>query len=101
MPSPAPTASSSKGNEHWSRAFPKPPRATGKKSNMSGKTGMDDGTGALTVLLDRAADAEFRPPFTVGTWDVGERFDLVGVLVPLGAGTWALRPRTAFDLTPR
>jgi len=45
----APTAPWSTGNEHWSRAFPKPPRATGKTSNMSGKTGMDDGTGAPQI----------------------------------------------------
>jgi hypothetical protein len=62
---------------------------------------VSDGSGALTVILDRVADAAFRPPFTVGQWDAGERFDLLGVLVPLGPGTWALRPRNAFDLTPR
>jgi hypothetical protein len=45
----APTKPLSSGNEHWSRAFPRPPRATGKKSNMSGKTGMDDGTGAPQI----------------------------------------------------
>lgn len=62
---------------------------------------MDDGSGLLTVLLDRVADAAFRPPFVAGQWDAGRRFDLVGVLVPLAPGTWALRPRNAFDLTPR
>jgi hypothetical protein len=60
-----------------------------------------DGSGALTVLLDRAADASFRPPFVAGRWDAGQRFDLIGVLVPSGPGAWALRPRTAFDLIPR
>ena len=45
----APTEAWSSGNEHWSRAFPRPPRATGKKSNMSGQTGMDDGTGAPQI----------------------------------------------------
>lgn len=62
---------------------------------------VNDGSGALTVLLDRAADVTFRPPFAPGIWSAGERFDFVGVLVPSGAGTWALRPRSAFDLTPR
>lgn len=62
---------------------------------------VDDGSGQLTVLLDRLADAAFRPPFVAGQWDAGQRFDLVGVLVPLTPGTWALRPRNAFDLTPR
>ncbi|MEZ5993291.1 MAG: hypothetical protein R3E76_13215 [Planctomycetota bacterium] len=33
------------GNEHWSRAFPRPPRAVGSKTQMSGKTGADDGKG--------------------------------------------------------
>lgn len=62
---------------------------------------VDDGSGPLTVVLDRVADAAFRPPFLAGQWDAGERFDFVGVLVPLSPGTWALRPRNAFDLTPR
>lgn len=62
---------------------------------------VNDGTGALTVLLDRAADVTFRPPFAAGLWSAGERFDLVGVLVPSGPGLWSLRPRTAFDLVPR
>jgi len=62
---------------------------------------VSDGSGALTVLLDRAADGAFRPPFPAGQWDAGERFDFIGVLVPRGPGTWALRPRNTFDLTPR
>lgn len=62
---------------------------------------VNDGSGALTVLLDRAADTEFRPPYTAGDWDPGVRYDFVGVLVPLGPGSWALRPRSAFDLTRR
>lgn len=62
---------------------------------------VDDGSGPLTVLLDRVADAAFRPPFAAGQWDAGRRFDLVGVLVPLSPGVWTLRPRNAFDLTPR
>jgi hypothetical protein len=60
-----------------------------------------DGSGNLTMLLDRQADPTFRPPFAAGAWTAGRRFDLVGVLVPVGSGTWALRPRSGFDLTPR
>lgn len=62
---------------------------------------VDDGSGPLIVLLDRAADASFRPPFAPGEWDAGRRFDFLGLLVPDGLGSWALRPRTEFDLTPR
>lgn len=62
---------------------------------------VSDGSGALTVRLDRTADAAFRPPFAVGQWDAGTRFDFLGLLVPTGPGTWELRPRNAFDLTPR
>ncbi|MBX3173936.1 MAG: hypothetical protein KF709_05955 [Gemmatimonadaceae bacterium] len=62
---------------------------------------VNDGSGALTVLLDRAADDAFRPPFMAGIWSAGQRYDFAGVLVPLGVGSWALRPRTEFDLTPR
>lgn len=62
---------------------------------------VSDGSGALTILLDRAADPSFRPPFAAGRWDAGQRFDFVGVLVPSGPGVWALRPRTGFDLIPR
>lgn len=62
---------------------------------------VNDGSGVLTMLLDRSADPTFRPPFAAGAWDAGRRFDIVGVLVPSGAGTWALRPRSGFDLTPR
>lgn len=62
---------------------------------------VNDGSGVVTMLLDRVADLTFRPPFAAGAWDTGRRFDIVGVLVPSGAGTWALRPRSGFDLTPR
>jgi hypothetical protein len=62
---------------------------------------VDDGSGPLTVLLDRVADIAFRPPFAVGSLDPGARYDLVGVLVPTGGGSWVLRPRSALDLTPR
>jgi len=62
---------------------------------------VSDGSGALTVLLDRVADIGFRPPFTVGSLAAGARYDLVGVLVPNGSGGWVLRPRAVLDLTPR
>lgn len=38
------------GNEQWSRQFPFPPRATGAKSNMSGRTGMDLGRGTPDTM---------------------------------------------------
>jgi len=44
-----PTKPLSTGNEHWSRQFPKPPRARGRTSQMSGKTGMDFGTGTPEI----------------------------------------------------
>jgi hypothetical protein len=62
---------------------------------------VDDGSGALTVLLDRVADIGFRAPFTFGPQDAGTRYDLIGVLVPSGSGSWVLRPRAVLDLTPR
>lgn len=37
------------GLEHWSRAYVKAPRAVGKKSMMSNKTGMDIGTGTPEI----------------------------------------------------
>lgn len=62
---------------------------------------VDDGSGALTVLLDRVADIGFRAPFTFGALTAGSRYDLIGVLVPSGSGSWVLRPRAVLDLTPR
>jgi len=62
---------------------------------------VNDGSGDLVMLLDRTADVTFRPPFAAGTWNVGRRYDAVGVLVPLSPGVWALRPRSAFDLIAR
>lgn len=60
-----------------------------------------DGSGALTVVLDRAADVAFRAPLPLGVYQAGNRFDLVGVLVPTGTGSFVLRPRSALDLTLR
>lgn len=62
---------------------------------------VDDGSGPLTVVLDRVADVGFRTPFAVGPLSAGSRYDLVGVLVPNGSGSWVLRPRAVLDLTPR
>jgi hypothetical protein len=53
------------------------------------------------VVLDRVADAGFRFPYTVGPLAAATRYDLNGVLVPTGAGTGVLRPRSVLDLTPR
>ena len=62
---------------------------------------MNDGSGAVTVVLDRAADAVFRAPFPAGMFVAPNRFDVIGVLVPTGTGTWRVRPRSALDLTRR
>jgi hypothetical protein len=62
---------------------------------------VNDGSGALTVLLDRAADIAFRAPLPANLYDVGNTFDLVGVLVPAGNGSFVLRPRSSLDLTLR
>ncbi len=62
---------------------------------------VSDGSGDLTVVLDRLADIAFRAPFAVGSLAAGARYDLTGVLVPTGTGTWVLRPRGALDLVPR
>ena len=62
---------------------------------------VNDGSGAVVVILDRAADVGFRAPLPVGLFIPGTRFDLGGVLVPTGTGTWRLKPRSSLDLTPR
>lgn len=62
---------------------------------------VSDGSGNLVMLLDRRADPGFRPPFPAGAWDVGRRYDAVGVLVPLSTGVWALRPRSTLDVVAR
>lgn len=62
---------------------------------------MNDGSGAVTVVLDRVADAAFRAPFPAGMFVAPNRFDVIGVLVPTGTGTWRVRPRSALDLTRR
>ncbi len=62
---------------------------------------VNDGSGAVVVVLDRASDAGFRAPLPAGLYVPGARFDLVGVLVPVGNGTWRVKPRSALDLTRR
>jgi hypothetical protein len=62
---------------------------------------MNDGTGAVIVILDRAADVGFRVPLPAGLYVPTKRFDLSGVLVPTGTGAWRLKPRSSLDLTPR
>jgi len=60
-----------------------------------------DGSGAVVVVLDRAADVAFRAPLPAGQYGVGSRFDLSGVLTPTGTGAWRVRPRSVFDLVRR
>lgn len=62
---------------------------------------VNDGTGPVRVILDRAADVGFRAPLPPGQYQVPNRFDLTGVLVPTGLGTWVLKPRSALDLLRR
>lgn len=62
---------------------------------------VNDGSGIVTMLLDRQADAAFRAPLAAGAWSAGVRYDIIGVLVPTGTGAWRIRPRSAFDLTRR
>ena len=53
---------------------------------------VDDGSGALEVVLDK--DITFNlTPLVVGTI-----VDVTGVLVPTGAGTWQLKPRGSGDI---
>lgn len=62
---------------------------------------MDDGSGPVTVVLDRAADLAFRPPLAPNQYEAPNRFDIVGVLVPTGTGTWVVKPRSVLDLVRR
>lgn len=64
---------------------------------------VNDASGTLEVLLDAVADAAFQPPGPTPPanyeYKPGNRFDIVGVLVPTGqAGIWRLKPRSAQDL---
>ena len=62
---------------------------------------MNDVSGPVVVILDRSADAAFLPPFAPGVLIPNNRFDVVGVLVPTGAGAWRVKPRSVLDLTLR
>jgi hypothetical protein len=62
---------------------------------------MNDGSGAVVVILDRAADLGFRAPLPTGVYLPTRRFDLSGILVPTGTGVWRLKPRSPLDLTAR
>jgi len=54
---------------------------------------VSDGSGNLTVVLDQAI------AFTVpGIYVVNNVFDIVGILVPTGTGTWTIKPRSPADL---
>jgi len=57
-----------------------------------------DGSGSLEIQLDRTADASFQPAALPADYVPGNKFDVTGVLVPTGTGTWRLRPRSAADL---
>ena len=60
---------------------------------------VNDGSGPLVVELDTTADAAFKPTNLPGSFVPGNKFNLLGVLVPTGTGTWRLRPRSAADVT--
>ncbi|MCC7003269.1 MAG: hypothetical protein IT357_14010 [Gemmatimonadaceae bacterium] len=62
---------------------------------------MNDGSGAVVVILDRAADLGFRAPLPPGVYLPTRRFDVGGILVPTGTGAWRLKPRSSLDLTAR
>lgn len=62
---------------------------------------VNDASGPVVVILDRAADVGFQLPLPAGIYVPTNRFDFVGVLVPTGAGAWRLKPRSVLDLTPR
>ena len=62
---------------------------------------VNDASGPVVVILDRAADPGFNLPLPVGQYVPTNRFDVVGVLVPTGAGAWRLKPRSVLDLTRR
>jgi hypothetical protein len=62
---------------------------------------VNDGSGPVRVVLDRTADVGFRSPFPVGEYQAPNLFDVVGVLVPTGLGTWVVKPRSPLDLIRR
>jgi imidazole glycerol phosphate synthase glutamine amidotransferase subunit len=52
----------------------------------------------IQVLLDHSADPAFQPAQLPGVFLPGRSFDLIGVLQPVSAGVWRLKPRSAADL---
>lgn len=54
---------------------------------------IDDSSGPLEVLLDARLQVPTAP------FVLGDSLNVAGVLVPLGAGTWQLRPRSQQDIT--
>lgn len=56
---------------------------------------VDDGSGPLTVVIDR--DLGLR----VDIYNAGVRLDVTGVLIPLPGGVWELKPRSVGDITIR
>jgi hypothetical protein len=56
---------------------------------------VSDGSGSLEVLLDLTAV----PNLPAGLYVPGNKFDIVGLLVPTGVGpVWRLKPRSSSDL---
>jgi hypothetical protein len=66
---------------------------------------VNDGSGALEVLLDPTADPAFRYPpqgSLPGLFIPGNKFDITGLIVPTGTpGVWRLKPRSAAELVKR
>ena len=62
---------------------------------------MNDGSGPVVLILDRAADAGFRAPLPPALYVPTNRFDVTGVLVPTGSGTWRVKPRSSLDMIDR
>lgn len=54
---------------------------------------VDDGSGMLTVAIDRSSQITSETPVLPGA-----RIDVAGVLVPSGPGEWRLKPRSTRDL---
>lgn len=64
---------------------------------------VNDGSGSLDVVLDPQADPAFKfPSRPVGLYNVPNKFDIVGLLVPSGTpGVWRLKPRSSAELVKR
>lgn len=62
---------------------------------------VNDGSGALEVLLDTSAPGNFNPPGACPgpCWIPGNTFNIVGIMVPTAtAGIWRLKPRNPTEL---